>query len=139
MAVSIRVVDYFATTLANRPGTGAKALSVFRSARVPLRAVHAFPSGARTQMDLVPANAGKLKRAARAGRIRLGRPKKAFLIEGDDRTGVVAGVLGALGEAGINVTAVSAAVAGRGRFAAILWVKPRDVAAARRALGARAR
>jgi hypothetical protein len=36
----------------------------------------------------------------------------------------------------VNVTAVDAVTAGRGRFGMILWVKPRDVAKASRALRA---
>jgi hypothetical protein len=90
-------------------------------------------------MDLVAANPRALQRAARAARLRLGRPKRAFLIEGSDRTGVLAGILEQLGGAGVNVTAVTALRAGRGRFGAILWVKPAAVAAARKALGVRGR
>jgi hypothetical protein len=42
-----------------------------------------------------------------------------------------------LARAGVNVTAVDAVTAGRGRFGMILWVKPRDQVKAARALGAR--
>ena len=41
-----------------------------------------------------------------------------------------------LGDAKINVTAVDAVCAGAGRYGAILWVAPRDVTRAAKALGA---
>jgi hypothetical protein len=137
MAVKCRFVDYYAIRLADRPGTGAAALGVLRRARVALEAVHAFPDGGRTQMDLVPRSARAFLRAARAGGLRPSRRKRALLVEGDDRTGVVAGLLDQIAAAKVNVTAVTALRAGKGRFGAILWVKPRDVARAHRALGRR--
>jgi hypothetical protein len=45
--------------------------------------------------------------------------------------------LNKLARAGVNVTAVDAAAAGRGRFGMILWVKPKDYAKAAKALRAR--
>jgi hypothetical protein len=138
MAVKCRFVDYYAVRLADRPGTGASALGVFRRARVALEAVHAFPAGRGCQMDLVPTRRAAFLRAARAGKLRTSRRKRALLVEGDDRTGALAGVLESIGAAGVNVTAVTGVRAGRGRFGAILWVKPRDVRRAARALGVRA-
>jgi hypothetical protein len=135
MAVRCRFVDYYALRLADRPGTGAKALDTFRRARVSLEAVHAFPEGRGCQMDLVPANRHTFLRAARAGKLRLSRRKRALLVEGDDRTGALASVLDAIAAASVNVTAVTGVRAGKGRFGAILWVKPRDLRRAAKALG----
>ncbi len=42
-----------------------------------------------------------------------------------------------LADARINVVATDAVTAGKGRYGAILWVKPKDVAKAARVLGAR--
>jgi hypothetical protein len=134
MAVRCRFVDYYTIRLADRPGTGAKALGVFKGARVPLAAVHAFPEGRGTQMDLVPIRRAPFLRAARKGRLRLSGRKRALLVEGDDRTGALAGVLDAIAAAKVNVTAVTGVRAGKGRFGAILWVKPRDVRRVARAL-----
>ena len=64
-------------------------------------------------------------------------PKKAFLITGDDRPGAMADIVGKLAGARINVIAVDAVCSGGGRYAAILWVAPRDVARAAKTLGAR--
>jgi hypothetical protein len=137
MAVKCRFKDYYVIRLADRPGTGAKALGVFRSARVALEAVHAFPAGSGCQMDLVPTRSSAFLRAARAGKLRPSRRKRALLVEGDDRTGALAGVLEKVAAARVNVTAVTGVRAGKGRFGAILWVKPRDLRRASRALAAR--
>jgi hypothetical protein len=138
MAVKCRFVDYYAIQLADRPGTGARALRALAGARVALEAVHAFPSGRGVQMDLVPTRGAALQRAARAAKLPLSRRKRALLIEGDDRTGALAGVLEKIAAARVNVTAVTGVRAGRGRFGAILWVKPRNLRRAARALGVRA-
>jgi hypothetical protein len=138
MAVKCRFVDYYAIQTADRPGTGARALRALASARVALEAVHAFPSGRGVQMDLVPARGAALRRAARKARLRLSRRKRALLIEGDDRTGALAGVLEKIAAARVNVTAVTGVRAGKGRFGAILWVKPRDLRRTARELGVRA-
>ena len=134
MATKCRLVDYYALRLPDRPGTGAEALGVFRRARVALEAVHAFPDRGGCQMDLVPRDKRAFLRAAREAKLRLSRPKRALLVEGSDRTGALAGVLDAIAAARVNVTAVTAVRAGAGRFGAILWVKPRNVARAVRAL-----
>jgi len=63
--------------------------------------------------------------------------KFGFLVQGRDKKGAVADILGLLAEKKINVTAIDAVSAGAGRFGAILWVKPADVARAARALGAK--
>ena len=138
MAVKCRFVDYYAIQLADRPGTGARALGALGSARVALEAVHAFPSGRGVQMDLVPTRGAALRRGARAARLRLSRRKRALLVEGDDRTGALAGVLAKIAGGGVNVTAVTGVRAGKGRFGAILWVKPRNLRRAAKALGVRA-
>ncbi len=87
-------------------------------------------------MDFVPANAEAFKAAAKGGKWKVVGSKKAFVIEGEDRLGALADYFARLGDAKINVTAVDAVAAGAGRFGAILWVKPRDVRRAAKALGA---
>jgi hypothetical protein len=137
MAVKCRFVDYYAIQIPDRPGTGARALRALAGARVALDAVHAFPSARGVQMDLVPGRGAALQRAARAAKLRLSRRKRALLIEGDDRTGALAGVLERIAAARVNITAVTGVRAGNGRFGAILWVKPRDLRRAAKALGIR--
>ena len=59
-----------------------------------------------------------------------------FVIEGEDRVGALVYYGTRLADAKINVTAITAVVAGPGRFGGILWVKPRDVKRAAKTLGA---
>jgi hypothetical protein len=135
MADAIRLVDYFYITLSDRPGEGARALAVLREAGVHLNAFHAFPAGRRAQLDFVPSDPGAFKAAAKMAKWKLTGPKKAFVIEGEDRTGALVDHLARLSGAKINVTATSAITAGAGRFGAILWIKPRDVKRAGIVLG----
>jgi len=135
MADAIRLVDYFYIELSDRPGEGARALGVLKEAGVHLNAFHAFPQGRRAQLDFVPSDSGAFKAAARMAKWKITGPKKAFVIEGEDRTGALVDYFAKLGDAKINVTAASAIAAGAGRFGAILWVKQRDVKRATNVLG----
>ena len=136
MAETIRRVQYFYTMAPDKPGEGARALQTLRDAGVNLLAFSGFPVGKRAQLDFIPENPVAFRAAAKRAKWKVVGPKTAFLIEGDDRTGVCAEILGKLAEAKINVTASDAVVAGAGRFGAILWVKPRDVSKAAKVLRA---
>lgn len=136
MADTIRRVDYYYTTISDKPGEGARLLDLLRRAGVNLLALHAFPSARKAQVDFVPSEAGAFLAAAKSSKLKLSKPKTAFLLEGDDRVGALASVLGRLGAAKVNVTAVTGLCAGMGRYGAILWVQPRDVKKAAAALGA---
>lgn len=137
MATTIRKVDYFKVGVADKAGEGARLLGILKDAKVNLLALTGFPRGRRAQIDLVPQDAAAFKKAMKKAGVALGEKKSLFLVQGDDRVGAVAEILEKLGSAGINVTAVDAAAAGKGRFGAILWVKPKDMAKAARILGAR--
>ncbi len=69
--------------------------------------------------------------------MKLGKKKVAFLVQGEDRVGALVRVLDKLAKARINMVAMDAVTAGGGRFGAIFWVRPKDVARASRLLGAR--
>jgi hypothetical protein len=138
MADNIRRVDYFYVTVPNKPGEGADALGALRDAGVDLLAFSGFPSGRGAQMDFVPVDAAAFRRVAKQEKWKVTGPKKAFLIAGDDRgAGVVADLMQKLADAKINVIAMDAVVAGKGRYGAILWTDPRSVAKAARVLRAR--
>ncbi len=136
VADTIRIVDYYYIEAPNKPGEGAQMLRHLEDAGVNLAVLHAFPSGRRTQVDFVSTDAAALKRAARPAKWKLVGPKKALLVNGDDRVGALTGYFETLGEAGVNVTAVTAIAAGAGRFGAIIWVDPRNVRRAAQLLGA---
>jgi hypothetical protein len=136
MSEMIRKVDYYYTTTADKPGEGTRLLTRLRDAGVGLLAFHAFPSARKAQIDFVPTDPAAFVAAAKNAKVKLSKPKAAFLVEGDDRVGALAGVMAKLSTAKINVTAVTGVVAGMGRYGAILWVKPRDAKKAAAALGA---
>ena len=136
MPDTIRLVDYFYIQTSDKPGEGARILGTLRDADVNLLVFHAFPSGRRAQLVFVPSNPDAFRDAARKAKWKVVGPKKAFVIEGEDRVGALVDFFTKTADAKINVTAADAVAAGAGRFGAILWVKPRDVKRAAMALGA---
>ncbi len=136
MAESVRTADYFYVMVPDKPGEGARILGELKSAGVNLVAYSGFPSGRGAQLDVVPTDAAAFTAVARRNKWKVKGPKRAFLIEGDDRLGACADILGRLAAAKINVTALDAVAVGGGRYGAILWVKARDVKKAAAALGA---
>lgn len=138
MASKVRRVDYFAMRVPNRRGEAARILDALRGEGVNLLAFTGFPSGGgAAQIDFVPEQTAAFSKAARRLKLKLRARKSGFLVQGDDRAGALGRVLDKLAEARINVTAVDGVAAGKGRFGAILWVKAKDVARAKKALGAR--
>ena len=135
MADTIRRVDYFYIEVSDKPGEGARALDTLQAAGVNLLAFSGFPRARRAQLDFVPADSVAFRQAAKQAGWKLTGPKRAFLIQGDDRVGAVAHVVRRLADAKINITAVDAMCVD-GRFGAILWVAPRDVGRAAKLLGA---
>jgi len=67
--------------------------------------------------------------------LKLSSKKTGFLAQGADQPGVIAGIMGKLAAAGVNVTALDAIAAGEGRYGAIFWVKPPEIRKAAKALG----
>jgi len=105
---------------------------------ISAHAFSGFPIGAgKAQLDLVAEDMAAVRRVARKQGWRLSKTKKAFLVQGDDRMGACHRQLQKLADQKINVTAADAVAAGKGRWAMILWVKPKDYARAARLLRAR--
>ena len=136
MAETIRQVDYYYTVAPNKAGEACRILDGFKKAGINLLAFSGFPSGRRAQLDFIPENPAAFVRAARAAKLKLSPRKSGFLIQGEDRTGAICGILAKLAKARINVTAVDAVCAGGKRYGAILWVKPGDRKRAAKTLGA---
>ena len=133
---SIRKADYYTMKVSQRPGAGAKLLSTMKDAGVNLLAFTGFPTGGGAQVDFMPYNPKKFVEAASKLGYKVSAKKTVFLATGKDRTGAVASICSKLAAAGINMVAMDAVSSGAGRFGAIFWVKPADVAKASRALNA---
>ncbi len=137
MADTVKKAEYYYATVDDKAGEGARLLDALRAGGVNLLAFHAFPAGGgQAQLDFVAQDAGKLASAAKQAGVTLSASKPVFLIEGQDRPGAIAEILGKLAAARINVTAADAVTSGGGRFGALLWVKPGDFEKAAAALGA---
>ena len=134
---SIRKADYYKMKVSQRPGAGAALLAAMKAAGVNLLAFTGFPSGGGAQVDFIPDNSLKFRRAAKKANLRVSKRKTVFLVRGGDRVGALTGILGKLASKKINLVALSAVTAGNGRYGMIFWVKPKDIGRASRALGAR--
>jgi hypothetical protein len=136
MPDTVRLVDYFYVMAPQKPGVGASLLAELKQAGVNLLAFSGFPSGRGAQVDFIPEDPIAFRAAAKKAKWKVTGPKRALLISGDDRPGVVAELMQRLADAKINVTAIDAVCAGAARYGAIVWVAPRDVTRAARTLGA---
>ena len=137
MSDKLRKVDYFYAMMPNTPGQGAKVMNALAAAGVNLLAFSAFPVDRQAQLDLVPKSSAKLMKAAKSMGLKLSPKKTGFLLTGKDRVGAVITVLDKLALAKINVTAIDAVATGDGRFGALFWVKPANVAKTAKLLGAK--
>jgi hypothetical protein len=126
MADTVQRVEYFYVQVPNRAGEGARYLSALGEAGINLLAFTGFPEGRGSQLDFVPSDPAAFRAFARRAKWKITGPKRAFLISGEDRVGVVAEMHAQLAAARINVTAIDAICAGGGRYGAILWVAARD-------------
>jgi len=138
MADRVKKVNYCYAKVNSRAGQGARILSELREEDVNLLAFSGFPDkGGKAQLDFVVENTPALRRVAKRNGWRLSKPKKAFLVTGNDSVGAAYRHINKLAEKRINITAADAVCAGKGRYGMILWVKPKDYAKASRTLKAK--
>lgn len=133
---SIRKADYYTMKVSQRPGAGAKLLGAMKAAGVNLLAFTGFPQGGGAQVDFIPENSVKFRRAAKKAGLRISKRKTVFVVRGADRVGALTGILGKLAAKKINLVALSAVTAGMRRYGMIFWVKKRDIGRTSRVLGA---
>ena len=138
MASRIRKVNYCYVTVSSRAGQGEKILNEISEAGIDLLAFSGFPlKGGKSQIDLVSDNTAGIRRVAKKNGWRLSETKKGFLVRGSDEIGAVHKIIKKLADVKINVTAADAVSAGSGRYAMIMWVKPKDYTRAARILNAK--
>lgn len=137
MADRIRRVDYFHFEIDDKPGQGARVLGQLADAGVSLLAITAFPiPGDKAQISVVPEKADAFVNAASKAGLRPSGPQACFLVQGENRAGAARDLLKRLAEANVNCTAANGTAATATHYGLVLFVKPADVAAAARALGA---
>jgi hypothetical protein len=136
MADKLRKVDYFSITVPDKPGQAFRVLQILVSAGINLLACSGYPRGRYAQIDVVPDDTRRFDAAVKAAGLTATPRKSGFLIQGDDRPGALAAYLEKLAVARVNVTRVDALAAGRGRWAAIIWVDAAQLRRAGRLLGA---
>ncbi len=109
MAQRVRKVSYCYAKVPSRAGRGAEMLGALQDAGVDLLAFTGFPAGGgKAQVDFVSDDMAGVRRVARQQGWKLGKTKKALLVQGNDRIGACHRVLEKLAERKINVTAVDA-------------------------------
>ncbi len=136
MADTIRQVDYHYVEVPDKPAAGLQILSDLRQERVNLLACCGFPIGdGKSQIDFIPEDPERFRRAAAKHDLKLSDRKQAFLIQGEDRVGAIADIFSKLVSKQVNITASQGVCAGGGRWAMLLWVKPADFRQASEALG----
>jgi hypothetical protein len=133
---SIRRVEYFTTTVQDRPGEAYKLLSQLADLGLNLVAFTAVPVGPlRAQLTIFPDDPRAMTTAARKAALVLDGPHPALLVQGDDELGALARIHAKVYEANVNVYASSGVADGRGSFGYVIYVRPEDYERAAAALG----
>ena len=135
MATSVRRIEYFHTTVQDRPGESYKFLSLLAELGINLLAFNASPIGPNlTQVTIFPDDAARLKNEAKMAGLVLSGPNPALMARGDDELGVLAGLFEKLYRAGVNVYSSNAVTDGE-KFSFILYVRQEQYEMAAKALG----
>ncbi len=136
MAFNIIKVDYFYTSIEDRPGESYKILTLLSEAGVNLLAFTAIPIGPRrTQLSLFPEDTEKMSNAMKKAGFTIDGPHPALLVQGDDRLGALADIHEKLYQANINVYASNGVADGKGSYGYLIYVRSEDYERAASALG----
>lgn len=132
----IRRVDYFYTTVQDRPGEALRFLSLLEDVGVNMLAFTAIPVGLlQTQLTIFPDDAARLRDQGRKAGFDVDGPHPALLVQGADEPGAIVDVHDKLYRAGVNVYASTGVTGGRGSYGYILYVRPEEFEEACEALG----
>jgi len=135
MAHSIRRVDYFYTSVKDRPGEAYKLLAQMAEMGLNMLAFTAVPVGpTHTQLTLFPEDTGKLAAAAQRAGMTVDGPHPAFLVQGDDELGALAEIHQELFRANVNIYASTGVTDGRGKYGYLVYVRPEEYERAAAAL-----
>jgi hypothetical protein len=127
MPFTIRRVEYFFTTVKDRPGEAYKLLNMLSGMGVNQLAFSAVPVGPNsTQLAIFPEDPAKLVNEAKLAGMALDGPHHALLVRGDDELGALANIHQRLYESDINVYASSGVTDGSGSYGYLIYVKEDD-------------
>ncbi|MFO8175741.1 MAG: hypothetical protein R6T96_15770 [Longimicrobiales bacterium] len=127
MISSVTDVEFFSLVVPDKPGEARKLLEFLSEKLVNLLALNVAPiGGGQSQIDFFPEDPELLKQAADDAGMPLVGPKKAFLVQGEDKIGALYDFHLKLSNAGINIRASTAVVDGTGRFGYIVQVDDGD-------------
>ena len=136
MAYTIKLAQYYYTTVKDQPGEAYKILTQLAEEGVNQLAFTAIPSGqGSTQLAIFPDDPAKLAHEAKFAGLSLEGPHHAFFIHGDDELGALAEVHQKLFEADINIYASSGITDGKGSYCSLIYVKEGDCKRASETLG----
>jgi hypothetical protein len=127
MTANIYSVEYYYTTVEDKPGQGCKFLEALAKEEVNLLAFNAFPVGRnRTQLVIYPLNSTWLGDKAREEGLRLQGPHHALLVHGDDELGSLVGIHQKLCDAELNISSSNGITDGGGGYRYLLHVHADD-------------
>lgn len=135
MADSIRIVDYHYVIVGDEPGEARRLMEHLSEQGVNLIAFTAFPiENNQAQLDFVTRDTEQLRKAVDDAGAELVGPKRAILVQGDDRVGALYDHHLKLANARINIHAANGVAAPSGKYGYIIWVAPNQIKAAVEAL-----
>ncbi len=131
----IHRVQYFYTTVQDRPGEALEFLSTLGDLGINMLAFTAIPVGMmQTQLTIFPEDPALLKDHGRKAGFKLDGPHHALLVQGEDVPGALVGIHEKLYRAGINVYASTGVTSGKG-YGYIIYIRPEDFEEAAAAVG----
>jgi len=136
MAYKIQRVDYYHFMVKHEPGEAYQFLTRLANMGLNLVAFTAIPLGDETtQLTIFPENSLKITKEAKLAGLDLEGPHRAFLVQGDDELGALAGIHMALYKADVNVVASIGVADGGNSYGYILYIRSDEYEKAAKALG----
>jgi len=127
MSHTIRKVDYFYTTIHDRPGEALRFLTALADLGVNLLAFTAIPFGMmHTQLMIFPEDSFKLTDQSERAGFELDGPHGALLVQGEDVPGAVVRIHERLADAHVNVYASTGVSDGHGKYGYVIYVREED-------------
>ena len=127
MPYSIRRVEYYYTSVRDRPGAAYKLLAQMAEMGLNLVAFTAVPMGPmHTQLTIFPEDPARMSAMAQRAGMKVDGPHPAFLVQGDDELGALAEIHQTLYQANVNVFASTGVTDGSGTFGYLVYVRSED-------------